>query len=122
MLISTYRASFDNSARIWDADRGTCLHILRRNTDVVYSLSFSPQTGDYLAIGSNDRRASVFRVKVSSLARLSDPCSCGWQDGELMCEYVHPGSVYEALWHPTRDVLAITGQFQDVKVVPVKTQ
>jgi hypothetical protein len=44
----------------------------------------------------------------------------GKQDGELMCEYVHSGPVYEAVWHPTRDVLAITGQFQDVKVVPVK--
>ena len=37
-----------------------------------------------------------------------------------MCEYAHPGAVYEVAWHPSRDVLAVTGQHQEVKVVPVK--
>lgn len=60
-----HRASFDHTARVWDADQGTCLYVLDRSIDLVYSVSFSPLDGEFLALGSNDRRMCVYR-KVSS--------------------------------------------------------
>lgn len=58
------RGSFDSTARVWDADRGQCLYVLDRCIDIVYSLSFTPWDGKYLALGSNDGRVCVYRVKV----------------------------------------------------------
>lgn len=44
-------ASFDGSVRLWNVDDGTCIRMLGRHNDSVYSVAFSP-SGDYLASGS----------------------------------------------------------------------
>lgn len=62
------RASFDATARLWDADLGTCLYTFSRHTDFVYSLGFSPGLGTYLATGSNDGKMCVWDIKVRPLS------------------------------------------------------
>ena len=35
-------ASFDSTVRLWDVERGDCLHTLTRHKEPVYSVAFSP--------------------------------------------------------------------------------
>ncbi|KAL0240957.1 hypothetical protein GEMRC1_006193 [Eukaryota sp. GEM-RC1] len=42
----------DMTLRIWDAERGKCLHLFKFN-DSIYNMSFSPD-GVYVAVGSSD--------------------------------------------------------------------
>ncbi|TNY18057.1 WD40-repeat-containing domain protein [Rhodotorula diobovata] len=95
--------SFDSTAKLWDADAGTCLHTFARATDFVYSISFEPTLGRYLATGSNDGRLDVWRVK----------------DHALVQEYTHSGEIYELTWHPHGRQLAVCGGTEEVAVVPV---
>lgn len=60
-------ASFDSTAKLWDAETGDCLHTFARHTDYVYSLQFSPGLGTYLATGSNDSKLCVWSMKVRFL-------------------------------------------------------
>ena len=46
-------ASFDSTVRLWDVERGDCLHTLTRHKEPVYSVAFSPD-GKYLASGKCD--------------------------------------------------------------------
>lgn len=94
-------ASFDHTARIWDVTTGACLHIINRHTDMVYSLAWQPEIGEYLATGSNDSTVCITRVK----------------DKQLVHEYTHPGSVFEICWHPTRNQIAVCGKPSSVNVV-----
>jgi WD40 repeat protein len=43
-------ASFDSTVRLWDVERGDCLHTLTRHKEPVYSVAFSPD-GKFLASG-----------------------------------------------------------------------
>ena len=65
-VLTTYRnsASFDSTAKLWDAETGDCLHTFARHTDYVYSLQFSPGLGQYLSTGSNDSKLCVWSMKV----------------------------------------------------------
>jgi WD40 repeat protein len=94
-------ASFDCTARIWDVSTGACLHIINRHTDMVYSLSFSPILGEYLATGGNDSRMCITKVK----------------NKELIHEYTAKAAVYEVLWHPSRNQVAVCGKNEVVNVV-----
>lgn len=60
--------SFDATIRIWDALRGTCLHVLKNHTEAVYSISFSPDAR-LLCSGSFDEMLNIWDVKVC-IARL----------------------------------------------------
>lgn len=107
-------ASFDATARIWDALTGTCLYIFTRHTDMVYSLAWQPE-GNYLATGSNDKKMCVLKVprkKPGSDDKESDASKL-----ELALEYEHPGPIYEICWHPTRDQIAVCGKYEGVNVV-----
>ena len=66
--IALFRASFDSTVRLWEMDKGTCLHTLRKHTDPVYSIAFSPD-GCYLASGSFDKWLFVWSVQDGSLVR-----------------------------------------------------
>ena len=41
-------ASFDSTVRLWDIEKGKCVHTLSKHTEPVYSVAFSPD-GKYLA-------------------------------------------------------------------------
>ena len=58
-------ASFDSTVRLWDVERGECLHTLNRHTEPVYSVAFSPD-GKYLATGSFDKCVNIWNIAVSS--------------------------------------------------------
>lgn len=107
-------ASFDTTVRLWDANTGACLHILNRHTDMVYSLAFQPDNGDFLASGSNDGGMCVTRIpKGKDLAAAS-----GKADSfPIEAEYVHSGAVYEITWHPSRSQIAVCGKPEMVAVV-----
>lgn len=55
--------SFDATIRIWDALRGTCLHVLKNHTEAVYSISFSPDAR-LLCSGSFDEMLNIWDAKV----------------------------------------------------------
>ncbi|GAA6037802.1 hypothetical protein JCM8097_005045 [Rhodosporidiobolus ruineniae] len=93
--------SFDHTARLWDADAGTCLYTFARSTDYVYSVAFEPDLGRWLATGSNDGRLDVWSV----------------QDRTLALEYNHASPIYELAWHPHGTQIAVTGQSANVAVV-----
>lgn len=56
-------ASFDSTVRLWDVERGECLHTLSKHTEPVYSVAFSPD-GRYLATGSFDRCVNIWNIAV----------------------------------------------------------
>lgn len=106
-------ASFDATARIWDALTGNCLYIFTRHTDMVYSLAWQTD-GNYLATGSNDKKMCVLKVPRtrSSVDRKDDAAQY-----ELALEYEHRGPIYEICWHPMRDQIAVCGKSESVNVV-----
>lgn len=58
-----FSASFDSTVRLWDVDRGTCLHTLTKHTEPVYSVAFSPD-GKFLASGSFDKCVHIWATQV----------------------------------------------------------
>ena len=56
-------ASFDSTVRLWDVERGTCLHKLTRHQEPVYSVAFSPD-GKHIASGSFDKCVHIWNVQV----------------------------------------------------------
>ncbi len=70
-LVSVYfSASFDSTVRLWDVDRGTCIHTLTRHQEPVYSVAFSPD-GKFLASGSFDKCVHIWNVQVRCALRFS---------------------------------------------------
>uniref|UniRef100_A0A8B9XL21 F-box-like/WD repeat-containing protein TBL1XR1 n=1 Tax=Bos mutus grunniens TaxID=30521 RepID=A0A8B9XL21_BOSMU len=59
-------ASFDSTVRLWDVERGVCLHTLTKHQEPVYSVAFSPD-GKYLASGSFDKCVHIWNTQVNSL-------------------------------------------------------
>src|SRR5258708_38483856 len=49
----TCSASFDATARLWDADTGACLQVFTHHKKPIYAISFSPD-GKWLATGGGD--------------------------------------------------------------------
>lgn len=56
-------ASFDSTVRLWDVDRGVCIHTLTKHQEPVYSVAFSPD-GKYLASGSFDKCVHIWNTQV----------------------------------------------------------
>ena len=111
-------ASFDSTARLWDATTGACVHILNRHSDMVYSLAWQPDIGDYLATGSNDNKMCITRIaKNSANASGKAGEAPAVKQYELLHEYMHPGAVYEISWHPSRNQMAVCGKHETVSVV-----
>ena len=98
--MSIHSASFDHTARLWDADAGTCLHVLRRHTEPVYSITFSP-SGHHIATGSFDKRMCVYDTLTASLVR----------------EYKGAGDIFEVVWNGTQ--IAVCAGNKTVTIVQV---
>ena len=58
-------ASFDSTVRLWDVERGVCIHTLTKHQEPVYSVAFSPD-GKYLASGSFDKCVHIWNTQVMS--------------------------------------------------------
>uniref|UniRef100_A0A671Q295 F-box-like/WD repeat-containing protein TBL1XR1-B n=1 Tax=Sinocyclocheilus anshuiensis TaxID=1608454 RepID=A0A671Q295_9TELE len=79
-------ASFDSTVRLWDVERGVCVHTLTKHQEPVYSVAFSPD-GKLLASGSFDRCVHVW-----------DTLS-----GALVNSYRGTGGVFEVCWNSVGD-------------------
>lgn len=50
--------------RLWDVERGVCIHTLTKHQEPVYSVAFSPD-GKHLASGSFDKCVHIWNTTVS---------------------------------------------------------
>ncbi|XP_062941157.1 F-box-like/WD repeat-containing protein TBL1X [Cynocephalus volans] len=71
-------APFDSTVRLWDVERGVCIHTLTKHQEPVYSVAFSPD-GKYLASGSFDRCVHIWNT----------------QSGSLVHSYRNTGGIFE---------------------------
>lgn len=67
-------ASFDSTVRLWDVERGVCIHTLTRHQEPVYSVAFSPD-GRHLASGSFDKCVHIWNTQVRRPSRGLTSCS-----------------------------------------------
>nr|XP_039262814.1 F-box-like/WD repeat-containing protein TBL1XR1 [Styela clava] len=75
-------ASFDSTVRLWESERGVCLHTLTRHQEPVYSVAFSPD-GRLLASGSFDKCVHIWNT----------------QSGQLVRSYEGTGGIFEVCWN-----------------------
>ena len=55
--------------RLWDTERGACVHTLRKHDKKVYTIAFSPD-GDYLASGSLGGQLHIWSARATARALL----------------------------------------------------
>jgi len=79
-------ASFDSTVRLWDVERGACIHTLTRHKEPVYSVAFSPD-GKFLASGSFDKCVHIWST----------------QSGQLVHSYMGTGGIFEVCWNSKGD-------------------
>jgi len=79
-------ASFDSTVRLWDVERGDCLHTLTRHKEPVYSVAFSPD-GKYIASGSFDKCVHIWNTAT----------------GRLVHSYRGTGGIFEVCWNSRGD-------------------
>uniref|UniRef100_H2ZDU2 LisH domain-containing protein n=1 Tax=Ciona savignyi TaxID=51511 RepID=H2ZDU2_CIOSA len=75
-------ASFDSTVRLWELEKGACLHTLTKHHEPVYSVAFSPD-GRLLASGSFDKCVHIWST----------------QTGKLVHSYEGTGGIFEVCWN-----------------------
>lgn len=90
-------ASFDSTVRLWDVERGVCIHTLTQHQEPVYSVAFSPD-GKYLASGSFDKCVHIWNVSVSTMSWLYHVIVMIDGDIVTLCVDGVPGTQLQRYW------------------------
>merc|ERR1711863_254330 len=96
-------ASFDSTVRLWDVERGSCVHTLTRHKEPVYSVAFSPD-GKFLASGSFDKCVHIWST----------------QSGQLIHSYKGTGGIFEVCWNSRGDKVGASASDGTVFVLDLK--
>ncbi|KAJ7396687.1 F-box-like/WD repeat-containing protein TBL1X [Pitangus sulphuratus] len=96
-------ASFDSTVRLWDVDRGVCIHTLTKHQEPVYSVAFSPD-GKYLASGSFDKCVHIWNT----------------QSGTLVHSYRGTGGIFEVCWNARGDKVGASASDGSVCVLDLR--
>ena len=96
-------ASFDSTVRLWDVERGICIHTLTKHTEPVYSVAFSPD-GKYLASGSFDKCVHIWST----------------QSGHLLHSYKGTGGIFEVCWNSRGDKVGASASDGSVSLIFLK--
>jgi len=96
-------ASFDSTVRLWDVDRGVCIHTLTRHQEPVYSVAFSPD-GKFLASGSFDKCVHIWNV----------------ESGALVHSYKGTGGIFEVCWNHRGDKVGASASDGSVFVLDLR--
>ncbi|CAG0913037.1 unnamed protein product [Notodromas monacha] len=96
-------ASFDSTVRLWDVERGVCIHTLTKHQEPVYSVAFSPQ-GKYLASGSFDKCVHIWST----------------QTGQLVHSYKGTGGIFEVCWNARGDKVGASASDGSVFVLDLR--
>ncbi|CAG9854956.1 unnamed protein product [Phyllotreta striolata] len=96
-------ASFDSTVRLWDVERGACIHRLTKHTEPVYSVAFSPD-GKFLASGSFDKCVHIWST----------------QSGQLVHSYKGTGGIFEVCWNSRGDKVGASASDGSVFVLDLR--
>ncbi|KAE8749274.1 hypothetical protein FOCC_FOCC003981 [Frankliniella occidentalis] len=96
-------ASFDSTVRLWDVERGHCIHTLTKHTEPVYSVAFSPD-GKFLASGSFDKCVHIWST----------------QSGHLVHSYKGTGGIFEVCWNSRGDKVGASASDGSVFVLDLR--
>ncbi|XP_014254874.1 F-box-like/WD repeat-containing protein TBL1XR1-B isoform X2 [Cimex lectularius] len=96
-------ASFDSTVRLWEVERGACIHTLTKHTEPVYSVAFSPD-GKFLASGSFDKCVHIWST----------------QSGQLVHSYKGTGGIFEVCWNSRGDKVGASASDGSVFVLDLR--
>ncbi|KAG7256398.1 hypothetical protein CRUP_002664, partial [Coryphaenoides rupestris] len=101
--MGTFNASFDSTVRLWDVERGVCIHTLTKHQEPVYSVAFSPD-GKHLASGSFDKSVHIWNTMT----------------GALVHSHRGTGGIFEVCWNSTGDKVGASASDGSVCVLDLR--